>query len=759
MGFRVSLVDLWILRIARARRGHERGTTMSRGQRGFEGLAGRRLAALSLGALWLYAGCSVSESGMPEPTARVEQAVSTCLCVPEGTCNTGEFALCTAPPPIINDCPICLRFHERCMVAANGDACEGKPPVEPPAGTVAQCYQGRCLPRMTECAGCWYTLLARPVCADPVSAKYCGNLGFPCMSCSDGNACTDDACVVDKATGNATCDYTNDNTNTCSDGRPCTDDVCVAGNCVGTADNTNLCTDGNLCTDDVCVAGNCVSTADNTNTCTGGICVAGACCTGCVNASGVCQPGTAAAACGTQGETCSACSTNVCLGAESCAAGDCVAGAPLVCDDLNPCTDDSCDPVEGCRHVPVLRDCSDGDPCTVGDSCDAAGLCVPGLGLDCSDRLPCATGVCLAGACQYAPANEGGNCDDGNDCTNNDACAGGECAGVGTDCDDGNPCTTDSCSLAAGCSYTPLEEGASCRNPQNVCLTGQTCQAGLCSGGQDLDCDDNNPCTVDICDRALGCAHSISSGEPCPGSGPCSQQGTCSPTGECLGNSMPKSCVPVDECHDAGACEPTTGICAAGAAKPDGASCSLGECRGGICTSTGTGGAGGGTGMAGESGLAGTGGEFVEGGAPAAVGGGAEIGGSQGGETAAEGGNEAGGTSASGGADQLGLGGTTGSGGGAVGGSPGVGGSSSGGPATDSGNTGTPSQSGGRSVSGASGSSTAPGAVFQREPGGCSCRAVSRAPTGTLGLTVAWLAALFVGTRRRRREGNPSQRV
>jgi hypothetical protein len=41
--------------------------------------------------------------------------------------------------------------------------------------------------------------------------------------------------------------------------------------------------------------------------------------------------------------------------------------APIVCDDKNACTDDSCE--KGiCKYVP--HNCDDGDACTT-DSCDA----------------------------------------------------------------------------------------------------------------------------------------------------------------------------------------------------------------------------------------------------------------------------------------------------------------------------------------------------------------------------------------------------
>jgi hypothetical protein len=49
----------------------------------------------------------------------------------------------------------------------------------------------------------------------------------------------------------------------------------------------------------------------------------------------------------------------------------------LNCDDVNGCTDDSCNPALGCVHANNTAACNDGNPCTVGDTC-GAGVCVSG---------------------------------------------------------------------------------------------------------------------------------------------------------------------------------------------------------------------------------------------------------------------------------------------------------------------------------------------------------------------------------------------
>ena len=71
-------------------------------------------------------------------------------------------------------------------------------------------------------------------------------------------------------------------------------------------------------------------------------------------------------------------------------------------------------------------------------------------------------------------------------------------------CDDGNPCTLDTCTPATGCQHTPRADGAPCPDG-NFCNGTETCQAGTCTPGTPLVCNDGNACTVDSCDSATGC--------------------------------------------------------------------------------------------------------------------------------------------------------------------------------------------------------------------------------------------------------------
>jgi hypothetical protein len=92
------------------------------------------------------------------------------------------------------------------------------------------------------------------------------------------------------------------------------------------------------------------------------------------------------------------------------------AGTPVVCDDGNVCTRDTCDGATGACATELLSEtlCDDGHACTVGDAC-RAGECVPGAWVracceanaDCDDGDACTFEQCSGGTCSWAdePAN------------------------------------------------------------------------------------------------------------------------------------------------------------------------------------------------------------------------------------------------------------------------------------------------------------------------------------------------------------------
>src|SRR5262249_20383767 len=98
----------------------------------------------------------------------------------------------------------------------------------------------------------------------------------------------------------------------------------------------------------------------------------------------------------------------VCTVGDHCAGtdGTCMPGAPLACDDGNPCTTDACAPATGCTHVPV----ADGSVCPASDHCHGpaqcrGGACDPGPELRCNDGDFCTDDRCdPEQGCVFPPA-------------------------------------------------------------------------------------------------------------------------------------------------------------------------------------------------------------------------------------------------------------------------------------------------------------------------------------------------------------------
>ncbi len=239
--------------------------------------------------------------------------------------------------------------------------------------------------------------------------------------------------------------------------------------------------------------------------------------------------------------------------ANDCVVSDTITIAPVICDDENDCTTDSC--VNG-TCVFTLIVCDDGDPCTT-DKCVRGG-CVYNP-MPCDDGNSCTTDTCIGGTCQYNSlpdcCSSNAACADNDPCTN-DTCISGTCANIYIVCDDGNSCTIDNC-VDGICVSTndPLccNNGAGC-DDGNAC-TNDICVAGICTF-EDIDCDDNNPCTDDFCNES--CQHIF--------------------TGCCISNS---------DCNDNDAC--TTDECNAGLClnQPincdDGDPCTADSCTAGTC--------------------------------------------------------------------------------------------------------------------------------------------------------------------------------
>ena len=300
-----------------------------------------------------------------------------------------------------------------------------------------------------------------------------------------------------------------------------------------------------------------------------------------VNVCSLQQAGCVVVAGGANGDDCD--DGNVCTISDECLDDECAGKLELDCDDGNPCTDDSCDLKIGCLHVSNEAPCDDGNLCTVGDHCQGA-WCVYEHLNNCADDVDCTEDWCdpengclhkpkselcdddnyctkdncdpEAGGCVHDPVVANGNgCDDDNVCTLSDTCQNGECIGLQPlVCDDGNPCTNEDCDPKTGCSLVPNLADCDDGNP---CSIGDQCGNGWCQYQQWNLCDDGNSCTEDSCDPTTeeGCHHAPLEGK-CNDGEQCTQDDVCV-DGLCAGFAYQcndgKSCT-IDLCNGLGGC-------------------------------------------------------------------------------------------------------------------------------------------------------------------------------------------------------------
>ncbi|MBM4344612.1 MAG: hypothetical protein FJ100_14705 [Deltaproteobacteria bacterium] len=397
-------------------------------------------------------------------------------CGDGGPCSAGgwcAFGVCA-----VENVQVCACTQDAdCAKADDGDLCNGtmycdktgpKPTCKVNPATVVVC-------KTVDDSAC-----AKASCAPKTGTCALQPLWGPC---DDGKACTvADACAAGTCAGA---------TKTCGDGNPCTVDACQEPfGCLNTPANATPCDDGNACTTgDACAAGACAGAkalCDDANPCTSDACApakgclfapnaagcsdANPCTVGDACAAGLCKAGTV-----TDCDDADACTTDLCDPLN----GACLHLAkPALCDDANPCTTDACSKLLGCTHTANTVACSDGNACTWGDTCQQ-GVCLPAGLTVCDDANPCTDDSCQPKVgCGFAANNA--PCDDGDLCALGQACKAGFCAATkAVNCDDGNVCTDDGCAKTKGCTHTA--NGQSCDS--GACATGNVCKAGACLAG------------------------------------------------------------------------------------------------------------------------------------------------------------------------------------------------------------------------------------------------------------------------------------
>ncbi|KAJ9461522.1 Halomucin [Diplonema papillatum] len=438
------------------------------------------------------------------------------------------------------------------------------------------------------------------------------------IACDDGEPITvNDTCFEGSCTGV--------DRQLCKDVKCDSPPVCQAQGTCNPIDGTcaykvkrdgSACTDGNdLTTDDKCKSGDCVGVP----LCTGVVCQAVSQC----HDKGVCDPNTGLCSEPTlaNGTACddrnNKTKNDVCMGG-TCRGQDLCSN--VRCNDTDYCKIRRCDEDTGSCVVESWR--------TDGTNCSRAGdVCLQGECVDLCKDVKCHAesivceelGKCnpLTGKCQRILKPEGTPCDDGDTATGPDKCDGkAKCVGPdicenvicpvptqcqepgvcnpawapdgelctrpkkqdGTPCDDGNPQTTESCSngecvVEKTCEITYRPTGTA------QCEQGYSGGNDTAKGGYGFTPEGNlyiyNDCREEFVIEATGetvrCGYL---GEHV-GYTECKllQRMTYK---ECLPDFVCSTCEPLDSCHEAGICHPSTGECS-NPIVPDGTICDDGN--------------------------------------------------------------------------------------------------------------------------------------------------------------------------------------
>ncbi|MGB0591278.1 MAG: cupredoxin domain-containing protein [Myxococcota bacterium] len=436
-------------------------------------------------------------------------------------------------------------------------------------------------------------------------------------SCDDGNGCTaDDQCNAGACIGAATdaCSCVEDSD--CAgvdDDNLCNGTVtCVAGQCQVAPESVIVCDEDadNVCTSSVCApeTGLCSLTLLSDLPCSDG----NACTEGDTCSEGVCSGSVAACECEADADCATFDDDNLCNGVMACVAGVCETDPATVVtcpqdSEADPCNYTACEPALGeclLLNEPDGTPCGDGLACTEGDVC-AAGVC-QGAPVTCDDSNPCTDDACSEADQGCAYVNNTAPCDDSDACTEGDICGDGACgAGTAVVCEDEDLCTDDSCDSVLGCMFKPV----SCDDADDC--TVDSCEAGLCTHtlnteepactacSGDAACDDALPCTVDSCDLATGLC--INAAKDCDDDNPCTVD-ACQDDGVCASTPIEAGacddgdpCTLADVC-EAGACvgtpDPSCTGCGDGACT-DGETCvtcaaDCGDCVGSCCDANGS---------------------------------------------------------------------------------------------------------------------------------------------------------------------------
>src|SRR5262249_52947179 len=206
----------------------------------------------------------------------------------------------------------------------------------------------------------------------------------------------------------------------------------------------------------------------------------------------------------------------------------------------------------------------DGDACTQSDSCQA-GACVGANPVVCSALDQCHdAGTCdpASGTCSSPNEPRVGACTGGGASTQSDTCQAGACVGANpVVCSALDQChDAGTCDPASGTCSTPSKPNGSACTDGDACTQSDSCQAGACVGANPVVCSALDQChDAGTCDPASGTCSNPSkpNGSACTDGDACTQSDSCQ-AGACVG-ANPVVCSALDQCHDAGTCDPANG--------------------------------------------------------------------------------------------------------------------------------------------------------------------------------------------------------
>ena len=253
--------------------------------------------------------------------------------------------------------------------------------------------------------------------------------------------------------------------------------------------------------------------------------------------------------------------------------------------DAFPCTRDTCDAAHACSTHTLLP-----DKCLINSVCYDKKLVKAGY--------PCHWCDPSANPNGWTPKPSSEACDDGNACSYGEHCDGnGTCGGASslTCASETDACgARRTCNGTSACAVTYPDSSTDCNTEGVSCVDAKcngsgTClsvrKAGNCLiGGICYLHHQNHPTNIcQWCDAASNTWANKPSTEGCNNDGnKCNGINSCV-LGSCTQTVEPVVCAALNDCHNVGICETTTGLCT-NPQKDDGTACgSSDQCRGGAC--------------------------------------------------------------------------------------------------------------------------------------------------------------------------------